>query len=354
MKITEIKFNPTNPRIIKDSKFKELVQSIKDFPDMLDLRPIVIDENNMILGGNMRLKACIEAGLAEVPVTKAHLSEEQKKEFIIKDNVGYGEWDWDTLANGWDVAKLEEWGLDVCQNIYDIESGLIDDDEIPETKESKVKTGDIWQLGNHRLMCGDSTNIDDVKKLMNGNKSDLVFTDPPYDIINQDYCSLINKYTENSHVFVMHDDRGIVEYLRESTLEFLRFFVADFTFSSPRGNDPYLRHILISHESKGNTIKHQNMYDGFSSIIKMKYRGTITNEDIFHKHQKPIDFVEKFINHFSIKDSIILDLFLGSGATLISSEKNERICYGMELDENYCDSIITRWEQYTGKKSIKL
>jgi hypothetical protein len=92
-----------------------LVQSIKDFPDMLDLRPIVIDEKNMVLGGNMRLKACIEAGLAEVPVMKAHLSEEQKKEFIIKDNVGYGEWDWDTLVNDWGTGLLKEWGLDVWQ-----------------------------------------------------------------------------------------------------------------------------------------------------------------------------------------------------------------------------------------------
>jgi hypothetical protein len=125
MKITDIKFNPTNPRIIKDSRFKELVQSIKDFPDMLDLRPIVIDEKNMVLGGNMRLKACIEAGLAEVPVTKAHLSEEQKKEFIIKDNVGYGEWDWETLANGWDVASIKNWGVNV-PSIKDTEllSGL--------------------------------------------------------------------------------------------------------------------------------------------------------------------------------------------------------------------------------------
>ena len=126
MKISEIKFNPTNPRIIKDSKFKELVQSIKDFPDMLDLRPIVIDENKMVLGGNMRLKACIEAGLAEVPVMKAHLSEEQKKEFIIKDNVGYGEWDWETLANDWDVASLEEWGLNVisADDINEIQNPL--------------------------------------------------------------------------------------------------------------------------------------------------------------------------------------------------------------------------------------
>ena len=114
MNINEIKPNPNNPRIIKDDKFKKLVKSIQDFPQMLELRPIVIDENNIVLGGNMRLKACIEAGLTDVPVKQAKdLTEEQKKEFIVKDNVGYGEWDWDDLANNWDEQLLTEWGLDI-------------------------------------------------------------------------------------------------------------------------------------------------------------------------------------------------------------------------------------------------
>ena len=114
MNINEIKPNPNNPRIIKDGKFKKLVKSIQDFPQMLELRPIVIDENNIVLGGNMRLKACIEAGLKDVPVKQAkELTEEQKKEFIVKDNVGYGEWDWDDLANNWDEQLLTEWGLDI-------------------------------------------------------------------------------------------------------------------------------------------------------------------------------------------------------------------------------------------------
>lgn len=114
MLITEIKSNPNNPRIIKDYKFKQLVKSIQDFPQMLELRPIVIDENNMVLGGNMRLKACLEAGLTDVPVIHANnLSEEKKKEFIVKDNVGYGEWDWSELANTWEINLLQDWGLDI-------------------------------------------------------------------------------------------------------------------------------------------------------------------------------------------------------------------------------------------------
>ncbi len=114
VKINSVKSNPNNPRLIKDEKFKKLVKSIREFPQMLELRPIVVDENNIVLGGNMRLKACIEVGLKEVYIVKAEdLTEQQKNEFIVKDNVGFGEWDWDILANEWDAEQLTDWGLDL-------------------------------------------------------------------------------------------------------------------------------------------------------------------------------------------------------------------------------------------------
>jgi ParB-like chromosome segregation protein Spo0J len=114
VKLSEVKPNPTNPRFIKDEKFKKLVQSIKEFPQMLHIRPIVVNADMIVLGGNMRLKACQEAGLKEIPIIQANdLTEQQQKEFIIKDNVGFGEWDWDNLANEWDTEELAEWGLDV-------------------------------------------------------------------------------------------------------------------------------------------------------------------------------------------------------------------------------------------------
>jgi hypothetical protein len=136
MLINEIKPNPNNPRIIKDNKFKQLVKSIQDFPQMLELRPIVIDENNIVLGGNMRLKACIEAGMTDVPVIHANnLSEEKKKEFIIKDNVSFGSHDWSELANNWDVDLIQEWGLDIIgfDNVEDLGEGfnLPDGDKSP-------------------------------------------------------------------------------------------------------------------------------------------------------------------------------------------------------------------------------
>tara|TARA_R110000796_G_scaffold95678_2_gene201113 strand:+ start:760 stop:1281 length:522 start_codon:yes stop_codon:yes gene_type:complete len=141
VKISKVKGNPSNPRIIKNDKFKKLVKSIKEFPEMLKLRPIVVDEDMMVLGGNMRLKASKEAGLSEVWIDIAEgLTEEQKKEFIVKDNVGFGEWEWDMLANEWDSIELAEWGLDVWENEDDKQTnGDLNDISDNITEEYRVE-----------------------------------------------------------------------------------------------------------------------------------------------------------------------------------------------------------------------
>ena len=138
VKISKVKPNETNPRLIKDSKFKKLVESVKEFPEMLKLRPIVVNKDMVVLGGNMRLKACKEAGLKEVYILKADdLTEEQQKEFIVKDNVGFGEWDWDILANQWDNVQLKEWGMDVWQPEEDVDYSILEDLDLDETIEDK-------------------------------------------------------------------------------------------------------------------------------------------------------------------------------------------------------------------------
>jgi len=128
VKISEVKLNPNNPRLIKDDKFKKLVQSVKDFPEMLNIRPIVVNQDMIILGGNMRFKACVEAGLKEIPVIITDLTEDQQREFLIKDNVSGGEWDWDILANEWDAEDITKWGLDLP--IYDKLDNLEDGDNL--------------------------------------------------------------------------------------------------------------------------------------------------------------------------------------------------------------------------------
>tara|TARA_R110000851_G_scaffold326315_2_gene494880 strand:+ start:52 stop:639 length:588 start_codon:yes stop_codon:yes gene_type:complete len=133
VKISKVKPNENNPRFIKDHKFKKLVKSIQDFPEMLKLRPIVVNKDMVVLGGNMRLKACAEAGLKEVYILKAdELTEQQQREFIVKDNVGFGEWDWDILANEWDNTQLKEWGMDVWQPEEEVDYSILDDDDLSE------------------------------------------------------------------------------------------------------------------------------------------------------------------------------------------------------------------------------
>jgi hypothetical protein len=161
LKISAVKPNTDNPRIIKDNKFKKLVASIKEFPEMLKLRPIVVNKDMIILGGNMRYKACIEAGLKEVWVLKAaDLTKEQENEFIVKDNVGFGEWDWDILANKWSSADLDDWGMDAWQNMDDIET----------TDEFSLPDGDKAPFQQQTYTLADAQAIDiknaiaDVKK----------------------------------------------------------------------------------------------------------------------------------------------------------------------------------------------
>ena len=184
----KLKPNPSNPRILRDEKFLKLKASIESFPDMLNKRPIVAvtdtDGKYMVLGGNMRLRACQDLKLKEVPVILAdEWTEEQRREFIIKDNVGFGDWDWDQLANEWDSDQLQDWGLD-------LPTSFGEETEIPEeTKEDIVHEapsnpvtvkGDVWTLGKHRILCGDCRDFNDVEKLLKGAKINVAVTSPPY------------------------------------------------------------------------------------------------------------------------------------------------------------------------------
>ena len=367
VKISKVKGNPSNPRIIKNDKFKKLVKSIQEFPEMLKLRPIVVDEDFMVLGGNMRLKASKEAGLSEVWIDIAEgLTEEQKKEFIVKDNVGFGEWEWDILANEWDSVQLAEWGLDVWENEDDkVTEGLIEDDEIPEVKESIVKRGDIWQLGEHRVMCGDSTSSDDVEKLMNGEKADMVFTDPPYNI---DYQGVKDKREKIKNDKMSDED--FTQFLTNSlNVDTDTFYVCCswqyshlFRKALENLNKPVKSFIVWN---KVNPAQHLDKYFKQHEIILYhgKFGGQKTlrgdvwevkrERNTVHPTMKPISLIE--IALLDNKDKkLIYDAFLGSGSTLIAAEKLNRKCYGMELDEKYCDVIINRWEQFTGLKAIKI
>ena len=179
--IGTIKNNPNNPRVIKDDKFKKLVQSIKELPEMAEVRPVVVNADMVVLGGNMRLKAMREAGWKDIPIQVVDWDEDKQRQFIIKDNVSGGEWDWEMLANEWDADELQEWGLDLPDMKVEELEAEEDDFDVPEGGiETDIVLGDLFEIGQHRLLCGDSTDSDQVAKLMKGEKADVAHNDPPY------------------------------------------------------------------------------------------------------------------------------------------------------------------------------
>jgi len=379
IKLSKIKSNPNNPRIIKDVKFKKLVNSIKEFPEMLEKRPIVVDENLIVLGGNMRTKACKEAGLKEVWIDIADKwSEEQKQEFIIKDNSGFGEWDWDILANEWDVDKLNDWGLDLPPMFDEVLEAEEDDYSEPDNMQVDVILGDLIEIGEHRLLCGDSTDSDQVSKLMNGEKANMVFTDPPYNI---NYGNI--KHPKFKIREIENDNMSGEEFK-----DFVQGFVSNIKLFcdgivycwSGQGEDGRIMFTVLDENLHHSTTiiwnkdqftlgrgKYQNKYEPcwFGWVDSGKGftdDRTLTNVWDFkrpkrsdlHPTMKPIELCENALNHASKKNEIVLDLFLGSGSTMVAAHQLKRKCYGMELDPKYCQVIIDRMQKLDPKLTIKI
>ncbi len=363
VKINEVKSNPNNPRIIKDDKFKKLVASIKELPQMLELRPIVVNEDMVVLGGNMRLKACKEAGLKEIPIIKAsELNEEQQRAFIIKDNVGFGEWDWDALANEWDAEQLEEWGLDV-PNLEGVELDAVEDDfeADADTIETDIVIGDLFEIGEHRLLCGDSTDSDSVAKLMNGEKADMVFTDPPYgmsykgttfgkegiendgddqweNVLQGAFQNMV-LFSENSVLALCFSPSRLDRFFKcTEGINFKRILTI---YKPNRMGFPWQSWILTSEivalfeNGKPEYIKENYKHDVYTFDYSER-----PDKEVNHPTVKPLSIVTDIIS--KTKGKSVLDLFLGSGTTMVAAHQLNRKCYGMELDPKYCQVIIDR------------
>jgi len=371
MKISDIKSNPNNPRIIKDENFKKLVQSIKDFPEMLDARPLVLNKDNVILGGNMRFRAAKEAGLKELPVKIVDWSEDKQKEFIIKDNVSGGDWDWDTLANEWSAEDLDKWGLETPDGWG--EPDEIEEDEAPEVSDEPPvsKLGEIYQLGRHRVMCGDSLDAGNVSTLLEGGKADMVFTDPPYGVSYTGGLQNTSKGLKgNARQMIDNDDIDLYEEAVNICSMFsngavFMFYADTVPFGLYRGIEKVKGDIvaLIIWKKKGG-------YGALGASYKANYElcllwkpkgtnlnfiGSTTENRIWeidkeglnklHPTQKPVSVPARAISNHGGKS--VLDLFLGSGSTLIACEQTDRTCYGMELDPKYVDVIRKRYAKFT-------
>jgi len=371
--ISSIKPNNENPRFIKDAKFKKLIKSIKSFPEMLEARPLIVDENMMVLGGNMRLKALKSSGIFEVPIKQVFgWSEEQKKEFIVKDNVGFGEWDWDILANQYDQEELVEWGMDIpefpTEEVLEAEE---DDYEEPDEMQVDVVLGDLIEIGEHRLLCGDSTDYDQVAKLMDGKKADMVFTDPPYGV---NYKSNFRTKTEKFNV-LKNDNVFLTEWINNIPL-FSKGFVFVWTswkvleqwieFCKSIGN---LSNLIIWNKGGGGIgdLKKTFLTDFEVALvynrgaeIKGKRIGSVWNigkdggTKYLHPTQKPVKLSAMAIENVTTKNNLVLDLFFGSGSTMVASHQLNRICYGMELDPKYCQVIIDRMQKLDPSLIVKI
>lgn len=393
----QIKDVPKNPRFIKDERYEALKKSIEDDPEMLQLRELVAYDNNgelVVILGNMRYRAMKELGYKDAPVKVLPAETDAKKlrAYIQKDNIAFGQNDWDLLGNEWDIEELQDFGLE-CDFLTDLDidkgnentmDNVQEDDFDPDSvqeDEIEVKLGDIFQLGNHRLMCGDSTKDEFVNALCDEKQMDMLLTDPPY---NVDYTGksseLKNKKIAND---AMPED------------SFRTFLLSVFNLAAShlkKGGAFYIWHA----DSEG--VAFRNSVDGTGSLLLKqtliwnKNSFVLGRQDYQWKHEpclygwkeegphyfindrslstvidmnkpqradlhptmKPIELFAYCINNSSKVGENVLDLFGGSGTSIIASEQLGRKCYMMEFSPHFVNVIIKRWETLTGQKAIKL
>lgn len=421
--IADLKELPGNPRTIKKDQFEKLKTSIKNNADYFEARPLILSNRTgelVILAGNQRYKASKALGLKEVPtVLLEGLSEEREKEIIIRDNVENGEWNIDMLANEWNPDDLISWGVE----LPDIQTTTeIIEDEAPEVNEqepAKSKLGEIYQLGDHRLMVGDSTKAEQVAELMAGEQADLLVTDPPY---NVDYANIkasvmkaLHHRTDGKTISNdnFKDDSEFQQFLIDSLGNandalkdggvFYIWHAGSQAFSfweathqigwtvreilnwvkdrlSMGRQDYQWQHEPCLYGWKGGAghyfIDVRNLttiFDDEKPVEELtnkelkelvaNYRATIPTTIIRepkptkseeHPTMKPVKLIAKLVGNSSRERERVLDIFGGSGTTMIACEQLNRICYMMELDPHYADVIIERWEKFTGQKAERI
>lgn len=363
-KLSELKKLPNNPRTIKKQDMERLKQSLKDNPDYFEARPIILSNRTgelVILAGNQRYEAAKALGMSEVPTFLLEgLTEAREREIIIRDNVSNGDWDMDALANEWDSELLQDWGVNVDWDAQEEE--IIEDEapEVDEKSEPESKQGEIYELGEHRLMCGDSTDEKNLLVLLGGGNIDMVFTDPPYnvafngrsgkfDVIENDdlpeeefdelirkTCDVLKKVKpKNTYIWCNWKFYGVLQQYIE-----------------PKACIVWAKNNF----GMGKGYRHQHEFCMFNGEIDEN----ITNEsDLWkedkdtkyeHPTQKPVSLCARALKNTK-KAQNVLDLFGGSGSTLIACEQMGRKCYMMEIDPKYCDVIRKRyWKFVTGSE----
>ena len=391
-KVQELIPYVNNSRTHSEEQVNQICASINEFGFT---NPLLIDEKDSIIAGHGRLMASKKLGMEEVPcIVLEGLTEAQKKAYIIADNKMALNAGWDEELLKIELENLKELDFDLeltgfnVDELDDIlgteeEKEVVEDDfEIEVPEEPKAKLGDIYQLGNHRLMCGDSTSITDIDNLLNDNKIDMIFTDPPYGMnLDTDFSGMKSKIFKGGNGGNEYD-AGIVDDFNPEMINTIMALDIKETFLW--GADYFAE--LLPNKNDGSWIVWDKRANGnddiaedYSSdkmygscfelcwsrtkhkrdIARVKWAGMFgmekqDNKKRLHPTQKPLELCNWFITRYSKDNSNILDLFGGSGSTLIACEQLNRNCYMMELDPKYIDVIIERWEQFTGKKAVLL
>jgi DNA modification methylase len=382
LKLNELLLNFGNPRKIQTKKKEELKRSLEKFGDH-DV--IKIDEKNQVISGNQRVQAMLALKMNK-PVLCKKLIGYSKKELMsinIKSNEHSGEWDYEKL-NDW-MIELKDFDKD-----FDIKDELDKkkiEDEIPIVKKTIIRQGDLYKIGNHYLLCGDATKEESFKVLLKDNKIDMIFTDPPYSVNfskkakeilrNKRYCKIKNdemSTKKTAETIWKPAFKNMYDYSRNETSYYM---------TMPQGGDQMMMMMmmmmsenwLVKHEliwvkeapvfSMGRLnydYKHEPIMYGWKKRHNFYGKGLFNKsvwdisrkENKLHPTMKPVELIENAILNSSKEKDIIFDCFAGSGSTLISSEKNNRISYNIEIDEHYCQVIIDRYKKYTGKNDVKL
>ena len=382
-----------NSRTHDDKQVKQIAGSIKEFGFT---NPLLIDEDGGIIAGHGRLMAADLLGIDEVPtITLVGLTEAQRKAYVIADNqlaLNAG-WDLDTLKV--ELDRLTELDFDVDLLGFDDDflsslldepvDGLTDEDAVPDAPENPVTVeGDVWILGNHRLMCGDSTSIDAVDKLMDGYKADMVFTDPPYGMsygggragkigstdgtVKKHGVILGDTFKGNDLIGMIRDAVGsAVTVSKSGSSKYICFPWRTYSeFEEALAQIDLTPTACIVWDKKSIGLGNANYRPQHEFIFYAKgenWHGDKAQSDVWymsrgatgqyvHPTQKPVELIEKAINNSSKGQDVVIDVFGGSGSTLIACEKTNRYCRMMELDPKYCDVIVKRWEEFTGKEAV--
>jgi DNA modification methylase len=368
-----------NSRTHSDQQVAQVAASIREFGFT---NPVLIDSEDGIIAGHGRVMAARKLGLTEVPCIRlGHLTETQKRAYIIADNKLALNSGWDEEILGLELADLREADFDLdligfdageieaALNPAEITDGLNDPDEVPEPPVDPVTVlGDVWVLGNHRLMCGDSTSIDAVERLMDGKKADMVFTDPPYGV---EYQSNMRTKSQKFDVLANDDQfldiAPIVEAYSTGWVFIWTSWKVQTKWIELFDGFGYPTNIVIWHKPGGGIGDLKRTFSSDYEVALVWHRGAelcgkrigsvwTINKDgattYVHPTQKPVALPEEALDKTTDRGALVLDLFGGSGSTLIASEKTNRHARLMELDPKYCDVIVTRWQDFTGKKAI--